>query len=139
MATFLPRKRMDIYEERILGLESQLALMSQVHSRNLVSQFLTDKLRLLGNPPNKQTGRWVSYHRLAFWPHDTIPITAAPVIPWGKVVDEELEIGFSPTIARETIGQIVRTWSPDFDGRPLPVLFSRCMCVVPVPETTIVN
>lgn len=126
---FPPRKRTDIYEERILGLELQLAIRSKVHTRDIFSQLLGDKLRLLGDLSNKQTGRWTPSQQLAFWPFDAMPITAAPAIPRGRIVDEELETGFAPAVPRETMGQMIRTWTPAFDGTPLPASFSLWMCV----------
>lgn len=128
---FPPRKRIDIYQEKIIGLESQVALMSRVHSRDLFSQLLGDKLRLLGDPSSKQSRGWTLSRQLAFWPYDTIPIRAAPAVPRGRIVDEELETGFAPAVPREMMGQMVHTWTPIFDGSPLPPSFSLWMCVFP--------
>lgn len=129
---FAPRRRrIDIYEEKIIELELQIAVVSRAHNVDLISQSLREKLDILGRPSPARQERRAPPRQLAFWPHAATPITAPRPFSWGKIVDEELETGFAPFVPREMMGQMVRTWAPAFDGKPLPTSFSLWMYVSP--------
>lgn len=126
---FPRRQRIDLYQERVLDLESKLALISKTHTRGLISQSLWEKINLLNDRFSAQAGLQVPSQHLALWPFTTNPITAAPVHNSGKVTDEELEAGFAPSIPRDAAGQMIKTYTPSFDGRPLPTPLSLWMYV----------
>lgn len=123
------RGRLEIYEERVLQLESQLAVISRTHTRDLISQSLWDKIRLLVSPTNPQTELQASYQWLALWPYATIPITTIPERSAGIILNQELEVGYSPAVPRDAIVQIVKTWTPTVEGTTVPEAFSLWMCV----------
>lgn len=106
-----------------------MALISKTHTRNLISQSLWEKLRLLGSPLYLHTERRAPYHQLALWPSEAVPINATPVHPTGPIVNEELEAGYLPAVPKEMIVQMVRTWASTFEGATLPAAFSLWMYV----------
>lgn len=123
------RSRIGRLEETILRLESDIALLSKSHTRGLISQSLWDKLRFLRHPIDIQTESLAPSGQLALWPYATAPITAAPTYATGRVLDEEMEAGYTPAVPSQMMDQMIGIYAPSFDGGPLPGPFSLWMWV----------
>lgn len=138
--TIIPRRsRIVRLEDTVLRLESDIALLSESHHRNLILQSLLAKLRILSSPTGTQLERRPFSRQLALWPYATIPIAAASASACGKIVDEELEVGYAPAVPREMMSQMVHTCAPIFDGGALPASFSLWMCVLYNVTTAAIN
>lgn len=128
--TVIPRgSRIGRLEEIIVRLESNIALLSKSHTRNLIAQSLWDKLHLLRHPADIRTGWRAPSEQLAVWPYATAPITVPPENASGRVLDEEMDAGYAPAVPRQTIDHIIAIYAPTLDGGPLPVPLSLWMCV----------
>lgn len=106
-----------------------MALIEKTHTRDLISQSLWDKLRILGGPFNSQTEQRAPDRHQALWPYATVSVAATPERTAGIIVGEELEVGYSPAVPKDMIVQMVRTWAPTFEGETPPKAFSLWMYV----------
>lgn len=58
------------------------------------------------------------------WPYASVPVLVSIYQPSAEIYPEESEVGYRPAVPRDMMTQMVTTYSPRFDGNPLPGPFS---------------